>query len=57
VLEAADVTRRYALETAENNPILRPRIKVMLASFEAHGWPRITDTGRQARRTNEAVSV
>jgi uncharacterized protein len=44
-LEAADVARRYALETAENNPMLRPRIKVMIAWFEAHGWPRTAEIG------------
>jgi predicted alpha/beta superfamily hydrolase len=42
-LEAADVARRYALETAENNPMLRPRIKVMIAWFEEHGWPRTAE--------------
>jgi uncharacterized protein len=44
-LEAADVARRYALETAENNPTLRPRIKVMIAWFESHGWPRTAEIG------------
>jgi len=44
-LEAADVTRRYALETAENNPMLSPRIKVMIAWFEEHGWPRTAEIG------------
>ena len=42
-LEAADVARRYALDTAENNPMLRPRIKVMIAWFEEHGWPRTAE--------------
>jgi predicted alpha/beta superfamily hydrolase len=44
-LEAADVARRYALETAENNPMLRPRIEVMIAWFEEHGWPRTAEIG------------
>jgi predicted alpha/beta superfamily hydrolase len=44
-LEAADVARRYALETAENNPMLRPRIRVMIAWFEEHGWPRTAEIG------------
>jgi predicted alpha/beta superfamily hydrolase len=44
-LEAADVARRYALETAEHNPMIRPRIKVMIAWFEAHGWPRTAEIG------------
>lgn len=44
-LEAADVARRYALETAENNPVLRPRIKAMIAWFEEHGWPRTAEIG------------
>jgi hypothetical protein len=44
-LEAADIARRYALETAENNPMLRPRIKVMIAWFEQHGWPRTAEIG------------
>ena len=43
--EAADVARRYALETAKNNPMLRPRIKVMIAWFEEHGWPRTAEIG------------
>jgi predicted alpha/beta superfamily hydrolase len=42
-LEAADIARRYALETAENNPMLRPRIKIMIAWFEEHGWPRTAE--------------
>jgi hypothetical protein len=42
-LEAADVARRYALDTAENNPMLRPRFKVMIAWFEEHGWPRTAE--------------
>ena len=44
-LEAADIARRYALETAENNPVLRPRIKAMIAWFEDHGWPRTAEIG------------
>jgi predicted alpha/beta superfamily hydrolase len=44
-LEAADIARRYALETAENNPMLRARIKVMIAWFEDHGWPRTAEIG------------
>ena len=44
-LEAADVARRYALETAENNPMLRPRIKAIIAWFEEHGWPRTAEIG------------
>jgi predicted alpha/beta superfamily hydrolase len=44
-LEASDIARRYALETAENNPTLRPRIKVMIAWFEEHGWPRTAEIG------------
>jgi uncharacterized protein len=44
-LEAADIARRYALETAENNPMLRSRIKAMIAWFEEHGWPRTAEIG------------
>ena len=44
-LEAADTARRYALETAEKNPMLRPRIKAMIAWFEEHGWPRTAEIG------------
>jgi predicted alpha/beta superfamily hydrolase len=44
-LEAADVARRYALTTADNNPTLRPRIKAMIAWFEEHGWPRTAEIG------------
>jgi predicted alpha/beta superfamily hydrolase len=44
-LEAADVARRYALETAEKNSLLRPRIKAMIAWFEEHGWPRTAEIG------------
>jgi ferri-bacillibactin esterase len=44
-LETADVARRYALETAENNPMLRSRIKVMISWFEEHGWPRTAEIG------------
>lgn len=44
-LEAAHIARRYALETAENNPMLRPRIKAMIAWFEEHGWPRTAEIG------------
>jgi predicted alpha/beta superfamily hydrolase len=44
-LEASDVARRYALETVENNFMLLPRIKVMIAWFEEHGWPRTAEIG------------
>lgn len=44
-LEAADVARRYASETAEINPMLSPRIKGMIAWFEEHGWPRTAEIG------------
>ena len=44
-LEASDTARRYALETAENNPMLRPRIEAMIAWFEEHGWPRTAEIG------------
>jgi hypothetical protein len=41
------MARRYAFETAENNPILRPRIKAMIAWFEEHGWPRAAEIGAE----------
>jgi predicted alpha/beta superfamily hydrolase len=42
-LEAPDAARQNAIQIAERNPILRPRINSIVAWFDEHGWPRTAE--------------